>query len=115
MKFPPHHTFALSAKAADPESRYPWALKHGFALEYTPDPEQLELLPAHTAEFRRRKVVFNSLTAVYSANHIIPHVHAVCSCFFRNEIAEIRAYPNAACRPLRLKHIISVKSNQNIL
>lgn len=56
MKFPPRHTFALCAKAADPESRYPWALKHGFALEYTPDPEQLELLPVHTAEFRRRNV-----------------------------------------------------------
>ena len=54
MKFPPEHTFALSAESADPESRYPWALEHGFALEYTPDPERLELLPVHTAEFRRR-------------------------------------------------------------
>ena len=56
MKIPPHHTFALCAQASDPESRYPWALEHGFALEYTPDPERLELLPVHTAEFRRRDV-----------------------------------------------------------
>ena len=56
MKYPQCHTFALSAQAADPASRYPWALRHGFALEYTPDPEQLELLPVHTAEFRRRNV-----------------------------------------------------------
>ena len=56
MKTPKKHTFALCAKAADPESRYPWAIEHAFALEYTPDPERLELLPRHTVEFRRRNI-----------------------------------------------------------
>lgn len=56
MSSSPPHVIALSAKAADPESRYGRALGYGFALEYTPDPERLYLLPYHTGEFRRRNI-----------------------------------------------------------
>ena len=42
-----HLTIALSAKWHTYPDRFRWIAEHGFALEYTPDPEALDLLPRH--------------------------------------------------------------------
>jgi sugar phosphate isomerase/epimerase len=40
-------TIALSAKWSTFPERFFWIVDHGFALEYTPDPEALHALPVH--------------------------------------------------------------------
>lgn len=42
---------ALSAKADTYPDRFRWIFENGFALEYTPNPERLELIPEHIASF----------------------------------------------------------------
>ena len=44
-------TIALSAKWHTYPDRFHWAAEHGFALEYTPNPEAFDLLPQHTDPF----------------------------------------------------------------
>ena len=44
-------TIALSAKWHTYPDRFRWIAEHGFALEYSPNPEAFDLLPQHIAPF----------------------------------------------------------------
>ena len=44
-------TFALSAKWNAYPDRFNWIIDNGFALEYSPGPDNLELLPLHVGRF----------------------------------------------------------------
>lgn len=44
-------TLAISAKSESYPERFQWILENRFALEYTPDPERLELIPKHVVPF----------------------------------------------------------------
>jgi len=44
-------TIALSARWHTYPDRFRWIAEHGFALEYTPDPEAFDLLPRHVDPF----------------------------------------------------------------
>jgi len=44
-------TIALSAKWHTYPDRFHWIVEHGFALEYSPNPEAFDLLPEHIAPF----------------------------------------------------------------
>jgi len=44
-------TIALSAKWHTYPDRFHWIVEHGFALEYSPNPEAFDLLPEHIALF----------------------------------------------------------------
>ena len=44
-------TIALSAKWHTFPDRFHWIARHGFALEYSPDPEALHMLPEHLNSF----------------------------------------------------------------
>jgi len=44
-------TIALSARWHTYPDRFRWIAEHGFALEYTPNPEALDLLPKHVDPF----------------------------------------------------------------
>jgi hypothetical protein len=46
MDFP---TLALSAHRHTYPDRFAWIAEHGFALEYSPNPEAFDTLPTHTA------------------------------------------------------------------
>jgi len=49
-------TIALSAKWYTYPDRFNWIADHGFALEYSPDPEHLDRLHSHVAQFAKEGI-----------------------------------------------------------
>jgi len=69
-------TIALSAKWHTYPKRFHWLAEHGFALEYSPNPEALDLLPKHVAPFLKAgiPVRYHAFFPGYEFGHLDPAV-----------------------------------------